>query len=97
MTRYVPFGVLVWLLIASPASAQREQSGPAAAHRVELGPLGDGAIVTFVRDGSGDWGIEISGGAAPRLTQSKPAQIEVFTGAENVRQLAAGYQSVKAA
>jgi hypothetical protein len=95
MTRCVPFGALVWLLIVSLAPAQQEQAGPAAAHRVELGPLGNGAIVTFVRAGSGDWGIEISGGTAPRLTQPKPAQIEVFAGAENVRQLAAGYQSVK--
>jgi hypothetical protein len=51
--------------------------------------------VAFVRAGSGDWGVEISGGTAPRFTQPKPAPIEVFAGGENVRQLAAGYESVK--
>lgn len=65
------------------------------ANRLVLGPLANGAAVVFVQAGSGDWGIEISGGTAPRLTQPRPAQIEVFAGGESVRQLAVGYQSVK--
>ena len=66
------------------APGQQEQAGKTAADRVELGRLANGATVAFVRAGSGDWGIEISGGTAPRLTQPKPAQIEVFAGGENV-------------
>jgi hypothetical protein len=87
MIKYPQFGALVWLLIAPPAPAQQ--------NRIELGRLGIDGVVTFVRAGSGDWGIEISGAAAQPLTQQKPAQIEVYRGEESVRQLAAGYQSVR--
>ena len=89
MIKYASFTALIWLLIAPLASAQQ------AANRIELGRLANGASVTFVRAGSGDWGIEISGGGAPDMTQPKPAQIEVFRGGENVSDLAAGYQSVQ--
>lgn len=92
MTRSLPFGTLVWLSIASLVAAQ--QAGTATPGRISLGRLANGAAVTFVRAGSGDWGIEISGGTAPRLMQQKLAQIEVFRGEENVQQVAVGYQSV---
>jgi hypothetical protein len=95
MIRYALFGSLMWLLIAPLAPAQQKQAGTTAADRIVLGRLANGAAVTFVRAGSGDWGIDISGAAAPRLTQQKPAQIEVYQGEDNVRQLAAGYQSVQ--
>ena len=92
MTHYVPIGALVWLLAAIPSSAQPE--GSVDANRVELGQLTDGGAVSFVRAGSGNWGIEVSG-ALP-MSQPKPAQIEVYTGPEySVQQLAAGYQSVQ--
>jgi hypothetical protein len=95
MIRYVPFGALLSLLIASLAPAQQKQAGTTDANRIVLGRLANGAAVTFVRAASGDWGIEIAGAGVPRLTQRKPAQIEVYRGEENVRQLAAGYQSVQ--
>jgi hypothetical protein len=60
-----------------------------------LGQLADGDTITFVRTGGGDWGIEISSGAVPRIAQQKPAQIEVYCGEDNVRELAAGYGSVQ--
>ncbi len=91
MIKYAFFGALVWLLAATWALAQRP--GASDNDRIELARLANGAAVTFVRAGAGDWGIEISGGGAPRLTQPKPAQIEVYRGQENVQQLAAGYQS----
>ena len=47
-------------LTVSAAFAQQDD-------RIELGRLQTGASVSFVRAGSGDWGIEISGGAAPIL------------------------------
>jgi hypothetical protein len=88
MITYLPSAVLVRSLIAPLASAQQGQAGTTDAGRIVLGRLANGAV--FIRAGSGDWGIEISGGTAVRLTQQKPAQIEVFRGDENVRQLAAG-------
>ena len=95
MIRYAPFGVLMWLLIAPLAPAQQKQTGITTANSIVLGRLANGAAVAFVRTGSGGWGIEISGAALPRLMQPKPAQIEVYQAEENVRQLAAGYQSVQ--
>ena len=83
--RCVIFG---FCLIVSTTFAQQVD-------RVELGRLQTGAMVSFVRAVGGEWGIEISGGTAPRLTQQKPAQIEIFRNEENVRQLASGYQSVQ--
>ncbi len=83
------------LLVAPLASAQQKQAGSTADSRIVLGRPADGAAVTFVRAGSGDWGIEISGAAAARFLQPRPAQIEVYRGGENASQLAAGYQSVQ--
>ncbi len=78
MIRYASFGAIMWLLIASLAPAQQKQAGTTAANSIVLGRLENGTTVTIVRAGSGDWGIEISGAAVPRLTQPKPAQIEVL-------------------
>jgi hypothetical protein len=94
MIRYALFGALICLSIAPVGPAQQKPAGATAASRLVLGRLSNGAAVTFVRAGSGDWGIDISGGAAPRVTQAKPAQIEVYRGGDRVSQLAAGYRSV---
>ncbi len=91
MIKYASFGWLVWLLTASLAFGQQ------GANRVELGRLANGAAVAFVRAGSGDWGIEISGDATPTMTQLKPARIEVYRGGTNVSDLTAGYQSAQKA
>ena len=93
MTKRNSLSTFLWLLAAPLALAQ--QPTATAADRAELGKLANGATVAFVRSGSEDWGIEISGGGAPSMTQPKPAQIEVFAGGERARQLAVGYQSVK--
>ncbi len=87
--KYTFVGLLAWLLIAPAAPAQT------AADRLELGKLANGATVAFVRAGSGTWGIDVSGGAGLAMRQSTPAQVEIYTGGDNVRQLAAGYQSVQ--
>jgi hypothetical protein len=89
MSRYAGLGTLVWLLTTSLTFGQQ------AADRVELGQLANGAAVTVFRVGSGDWGIEISGGAAPRLLQPKPARLEVFRTEQDIRQLAVGYKTVQ--
>lgn len=67
MIRYGVLGALAYLLIAPPVPAQQT----AAANRIELGRLTNGAAVMFVRAGS-DWGIEIAGGAGARMMQKKP-------------------------
>ncbi len=64
-------------------------------NRMELGLLQSGSMISFVRDTTGNWGIEISGNGFPLLLNQKPAQIEVFKSEENIIQLAEGYQSVK--
>ncbi len=89
MSKNIAVSSVVWLLATSVVSAQQ------VADAMELERLASGARVVFVRAGSGDWGIEISGGSAPRFVQRKPAQIEVYRGQTNTEQLAVGYQSVK--
>ena len=61
---------------------------------VDLGGLQTGARVSFVRSPSGEWGIEIAGGAAPRILQRKPASIEVYRADNDIQRLAAGYDKV---
>ncbi len=85
------FGKCVMLGLCLTVSAAFAQQG----NRVDLGRLQTGATVSFVRDAGGDWGIEISGGGAPRLTQQKPARLEVFRAEEDIRELAAGYKTVQ--
>ena len=79
--------VLGLCLMASTSIAQQSD-------RVNLGGLETGATVSFVRAVGGEWGIEISGGAAPRLAQLKPVKIEVLQSGNAIRKLAAGYNSV---
>jgi hypothetical protein len=63
--------------------------------RLHLGRLESGATVSFARSSSGGWSLEIDGGAAPRISQPKPANIEVLTGDQQVRELAAGYKNIR--
>jgi hypothetical protein len=72
---------------------------PAAppASRVVLGQVTTGATVACLRDTSGAWGLDVSGGPAPRLAQPKPASIEVMREDGTLHQLASGYTSVKVA
>jgi hypothetical protein len=65
------------------------------ADRVDVGRLGTGATVWFVRDAGGEWGIEIGGAAAPLNRQPKPARLEVFRTENDIRQLAAGYRTIE--
>jgi hypothetical protein len=85
------FGKCVMLGLCLTVSAAFAQQG----ERVDLGRLQTGAMVSFVRAAGGEWRIHISGGAAPQLTQLKPAQIEVIGPEGNIRDLAAGYTTVQ--
>lgn len=70
------------------------QVGSAAAQSVSLGRVDTGATVTFTRSGN-EWGMEIAGGASPRISQSKPARIEIYQSGSDLQQLTSGYSSVK--
>jgi hypothetical protein len=73
------------------ASALFAQQGA----RLDLGRLQTGATASFIRSPAGEWGIEIAGGPAPRVQQPKPARLEIFRAAADIRQLAAGYKTVQ--
>ncbi len=75
-------------LIGSVALAQQSE-------RLDLGRLPTGATVAFVRAAGGEWGLEIAGGATPRIVQPKPALLEVFRTDSDIRRLAAGYKTVE--
>jgi len=53
--------------------AQPTRPSTTTGNRIVLGRLTDGDTVTFLRSGSGGWGIEISATGAPRYIQQKPA------------------------
>ena len=61
---------------------------------LELGRLDTGATVSFVRSMVTGWGIAI-GSTATTVYQPRPAALEVFRAEEDIRQLAAGYQTVQ--
>jgi len=81
--------VLLGLAMAGPALLAQQGA------RVELGRLASGATASFVRAAGSEWGIEIAGGEAPRILQTKPANLEVFRAEDDIRQLAAGYKTVQ--
>jgi hypothetical protein len=95
MIKHLLFGELVVLLIGSLAPAQSGQASTNVTDRIVLGHLANGATVAFVRAGSSEWGIDISGNAVPHLTQAKPAQIEVYRREDDVSNFAAGYSSAR--
>jgi hypothetical protein len=95
MIKNLPLGALMILMIGSIAPAQQKQASTNVAGRIVLGHLANGATVAFVRAGSGEWGIDISGDAAPHLAQPKPAQIEIYRSEDDVTDLAAGYRSAQ--
>lgn len=90
--RNLLFLALLGFLFVSVTLPLQPQTG---VQHIVLGHLANGAIVDFVQDETGEWGIEISGEAVPHLAQKKPAQIEVYRGEGDVHDLAAGYSSVR--
>jgi len=63
--------------------------------KVDLGKLKIGSTVSFIQQNDGNWGIEVSGNKINPLTQSKPAQVEVYESDDKITQLQAGYKTVK--
>lgn len=67
----------------------------AKSDRIELGHLQSNATVIFTQSSAEEWGLEIVGGAAPAISQPQPARLEIFRAEDDIRQLAAGYKSVR--
>jgi hypothetical protein len=64
-------------------------------NRIPLGTLQNGATVSFAPTVGNGWGIEISGGTTPQLTQQKPAMIEIFQEENDIIKLEVGYKKVQ--
>src|ERR1035438_8996860 len=92
MKRHFPPGVLMLLASAIPAVAQQ---GAPAGGRVVLSQLDNGSSVAFVKAGSGGWGIEVSGQRRARFSQQQPVWIALYRSDTDIKQLAAGYNSVR--
>jgi hypothetical protein len=80
---------LLLILCLSGSLSAQERS------HVQLGRLETGPTVSFTRFSSGEWGVEIAGGSAPRISQPQPAKLEVCSPEEKVRQLSFGYKTVR--
>jgi hypothetical protein len=93
-TTYASAGAMAWILTAAVAMAQQVPAGAPMADRLEVGQLSNGARVTLVRSAVGDWGIEVEGGTGLRMTQGKPAEIEVYRAQGSGETLAGGYQGI---
>ena len=83
------YGLTALLCLTASALLAQESD------RVDLGRLQTGATVSFIRSTEGEWGIEIGGGATPRILQPRPARLEVFHTQEDIRPLAAGYSQIQ--
>src|SRR5438552_502040 len=68
---------------------------PVVAQPISLGRLQTGAEITFTHTATGGWGIEIAGGLAPRIAQPKPAAIQVYRADDDIRELSAGYKTIR--
>jgi hypothetical protein len=79
--------ILGLCLIVSVVFAEKDD-------RIDLGRLQTGATISFILNAGAEWGIEISGSIMPRITQLKPAQIEVCETEDDLRELKAGYTTV---
>jgi hypothetical protein len=82
---------IIFFILCLTVSGTLAQQGD----QVDLGILWTGAKVSFVHNAGCDWGINISGGGAPRVMQLKPARIEVFQTEEDIQKLASGYKTVQ--
>lgn len=85
------FGKCMILGLCLAGSSTLAQSGD----RLALGLLPTGTTVSAIRAAGGDWGVEITGAALPSIRQPQPAKLEIFRAEEDIRQLAAGYNTVE--
>lgn len=85
----------VALALSVPAASAQESPSAPNGTQVDLGRLETGAEVSFTHFTSREWGLEITGGAAPRIVQPQPAKIEVDSGGAGIQELGAGYNRVQ--
>jgi len=85
---FVKSSLLVLCITISSAFAQQGE-------RIKLGNLQTREIFFFVRSSESEWGIQISGGTNPYLTQQKPVQIQVLFTDDNILQLSSGYRTIE--
>jgi hypothetical protein len=62
---------------------------------VDLGKLNSGQTVTFVRSENKRWGIDISGGVSPAISQTNPVKLEILPNDGQTQLFESGYNSVK--
>ena len=89
--------VLTFLLTGTLSWAQTPGPASRAPQQVAVGRLQTGATVSLVRVEAGGWGLEITGAATPRVSQPRPARLEVFRADDDIRELASSYATVRKA
>jgi hypothetical protein len=62
---------------------------------VDLGKLSGGETISFVRNESKDWGIVISGGTSPAVSQINPGKLEILQNEDSIHTIITGYNSIK--
>ena len=62
---------------------------------VDLGKLSGGETISFVRNESKDWGIVISGGTSPAVSQNNPVKLEILQNEDSIHTIITGYNSIK--
>lgn len=62
---------------------------------VGLGKLTNGESVSFIRNKNGGWGIEISGGQTPLISQMNPVRLEILHNEDSTSSISAGYNSAR--
>jgi len=62
---------------------------------VDLGKLSGGETISFVRNESKDWGIVISGGTSPAVSQINPVKLEILQNEDSIHTIITGYNSIK--
>ena len=71
----VQFSLAVLTLTSALSGQQNQGASTAAGGRIVLEQLANGASVILAREVSGDWGIQISGGAAARVLKGPGATL----------------------
>ncbi len=83
--------ILALLMLSASSLLARQDK------QLTLGQLTTGADVVFVRDVNTGWGIEVGGGAAPRMLQRKPVRLEMHSPMHGPVQLDVGYERIEKA
>ncbi len=64
-------------------------------NEVNLGSLPSGEKVSFIRNSTATFGINISGGNTPEIKQPNPVRLDILQNEDEIREKVSGYSSVK--